>query len=407
MIDNIEIKKINKDLIFKLLFYNSILVIIGYATARGVGMGIFQAIKIFKTIFLFASLFYVIRINGFSIVNIYNRSVILFLVAVIFVFSFLGNDPFASLYKGLTFILPFLYVLLTMNHLLRYGAFNLLIAFSRIVLLTYSIVPIYYFLFATGTGNANIYGYQEGEFFVSNHYGWASTIFILCALTILRFYPLKKSMKLLIYTAIPFVFYLLIISANRSGILSIAIAMFFFITRDKFAHISLKIIVIVGAFLILSLIAVQENSAIDFLQEKNEMQLESGEEGRLIITQAMLRSFNVNPTFWFTGVGMFDYTQLFIYSGMKSAYHNSYWEVLFGTGVLVFSFFLYFMVIYPIKIFWRITTSYSLLVIPLMIIPLFEGNLTAGQFLFFPWFAYMILLNSKEFNYYSKVKINH
>ena len=77
------------------------------------------------------------------------------------------------------------------------------------------------------------------------------------------------------------------------------------------------------------------------------------------------------------------------------SYHNSYFELLFGLGVPLFLLFLVFMLFEPLIQFFKRVSRYDLLFIPLAIIPFFEGNLTAGQFLFFPWFSYIIALNSK------------
>ncbi len=77
-------------------------------------------------------------------------------------------------------------------------------------------------------------------------------------------------------------------------------------------------------------------------------------------------------------------------------YHNSYFEILFGLGVPLFILFMVFMLYEPIKQFLKRVSKYDLLLIPLVIIPFFESNLTSGQFLFFPWFSYVFALNAKK-----------
>lgn len=371
------------------------------------GLQIVPLIRTFKLVFLIGSLIYIIKENSVNINFLSNKKSIITVIIGVSVLAFFAEDPFPALYRSLTFVYPLLYILFSVNYLLRYGAFNVLIALSYAILLAYAFVPISYFLFGEGTGQANIYGHQEGDFFVSNHYGWGSAMFILSALTLLRFFPLKFYLRLALYLYLPFVFYLLIISGNRAGILAVFLALIIFLFKDQFARISTKIALIMGAVFIYGFIAVQENSVVDFLEEKNRTQLETGQEGRLIGTEAMLRSFEITPVYWFTGVGMFDYTQLHRYGGILATYHNSYWEILFGSGIIIFVIFLYFMVIHPFRVFWNLTSSYSLLFIPLLIIPLFESNLTAGQFLFFPWFTYMVLLNAKEFKFYYQQQKEH
>ena len=76
-------------------------------------------------------------------------------------------------------------------------------------------------------------------------------------------------------------------------------------------------------------------------------------------------------------------------------YHNSYYEILFGVGIILFLVFLSFMMFRPLIRYIKYYAKYTLLLPPLMILPFFESNLTGGQFLFFPWFTFMLLLNAK------------
>lgn len=311
--------------------------------------------------------------------------------------SFVSNNPFESIYKGLTFVFPLLYIIYSINYLLQYGAYNLLVSMSFLILVVYAVVPLSFLFLGFEIQRTNIYGYQEGEFFVSNHYGWSSVLFLLSSITVLRHYPLRKIYRLLIIILIPFVFYILIISGNRAGLLTGGLAFLIFFFKDRFFSLIGKFAVLSVIIFTVFLLSLTENSSIDYIEERNEMQIKSGNEGRLIGANAMLRSFSQNPVYWFTGVGMFNYTELHKYGGVLPVYHNSYSEVLFGSGIIVFLFFIKIMVYDPLKVFWKKISTFSLLAIPLIIIPFFESNLTGGQFLFFPWFSYILLLNAKEF----------
>lgn len=396
--NNIELKILFKDINFRFLFLNMVLVLIGYASANTLGMGVFGTIKVVRTILLFISIGFVLSINGFSTVRILNSQSVYIIVFFIFIGSFFGSNSISSLYRGFTFVIPFLYVVYCINYLLKYGAFNLLKGLSLMIMLVYLIAPISYLLFGADLSNTLIYGATDEDAFASNHYGWSSVIFILSAFTVLKYYNLNLIFKYTIFLFLPFVFYLLMISANRSGMLSLAIAFFFFIIKDKYIKISYKLLISTIPLLILFFISLQESSVFKFLQQKNEQQLESGVEGRFDAFSIMLNYLELNPSTWFYGVGMFNYENLEKGGALLYGYHNSYFDVLFGVGSFIFLFFLFFMVIWPFKIFWKTTASYSLLIFPLMIIPFFESDLTAGQFLFFPWFAYMVLLNAKEFH---------
>lgn len=399
-ISEFKIKSLLRDSVFILLALNMLWVLIGYALGTIQGSNSVDSMRIFKTIFVLISIVFVIYKNGITTSFIKNSNSLYFIIFAVSFLSFFADEPFQALYKSLTFVYPLLYIMYTINYLLRYGAINLLIGLSIIILSVYAIVPISFYLVGGSlVESTNIYGHHEGQYFVSNHYGWGSALFILSAFTVLRFYPLKTYYRIAIYIFLPFVFYLLMISANRAGILSLGVAFIVFFFKDKFATLSIKIALGLIVFIAIITISSRENSVIEYLKNKNEIQLESGNEGRLIGTNAMLNSFSKKPVYWFTGVGMFNYTELKLNGGILGTYHNSYWEILFGSGIFVFVFFLRIMIFSPFKIFWRITISYSLLIFPLMIIPFFEGDLTAGQFLFFPWFSYMILLNAEEFNF--------
>ncbi len=379
-------------------------VILGYALGTSIGISIVPFIRVFKIVFVIGSLIFVLYKNGISTFFLINNLSLYLIIFFVSFLSFFADEPFKALYKSLTFVYPFLYLVFSVNYLLRYGVINFLIGVSFAVLLVYALVPLSFYLIGGNLDDNIVYGYTEGNFFVSNHYGWGSTLFILSSLTIVRFYPLKTLHKIVIYIFLPLALYLLIISANRAGILSVFIAFVLFFIMDRQSSFTTKFILFFGALMVFFIVGIQEDSAIDFIIQKNESQLESGIEGRLIGTNAMIRSFENNPTYWFTGVGMFNYTELKLNGGVLGVYHNSYWEILFGSGIIVFAIFLNYVVFRPVIVFWKISGAYSLLLIPLIIIPFFESNLTAGQFLFFPWFIYMILLNAKEFTFMENQK---
>ncbi|RPD91728.1 hypothetical protein EGM88_14415 [Aureibaculum marinum] len=396
-----------KDAIFRLLFINMFLVVLGYAAAYSIGPWFIPFFSVFKQVLVFVSLVYVIKLNGFSTIYLLNKFNIYLLICVMMGLSFFSNEPFQSVYKGLTFIFPLLYIIYSVNYLLQYGAYNLLVSLSLMILIVYAFVPFSFLFFGFDIQKTNIYGYEEGRFFVSNNYGWSSTLFLLSSITVLRFYPLKRIYRLFILIFIPFVFYVLLISGNRAGLLSAGLAFIFLLFKDKIFSFMFKFTLVLLLFIAVALLSLKENSAISTIERRNEVQIESGNEGRLIGTNAMLKSFDNNPVYWFTGVGMFNYTELHKYGGILPVYHNSYWEVLFGAGIFVFIIFLKIMIYDPFRVFWNNISNYSLLAIPLIIIPFFESNLTGGQFLFFPWFSYIILLNSKEFRLYNIIKNGH
>jgi hypothetical protein len=398
------IKLLLRDPVFIILSLNFFWVIISYAlgTLFGKSSNPLFIMRQFKTLFLFLSFIYVLYRNGLSIKFLINRFSIFLVIIIVFLLSFFSPDIKESLYKTITFIYPLLYIVFSVNYLSKFGAINILIALSMVILVVYAIVPLSYFINGGSLDTNIIYGKNESNLFVSNHYGWSCALYIITSFTVLKFYPLKKLYKWCIIGFLPFVLILLILSASRSGILSVMIAFTFFILKKNSFNTFKKVLLIIFSFSILLILVNKNSFVVDYLAEKNSRQFESGDESRLITANSMFKTFGENPIYFITGVGMFNYSEINFNSLNLPSYHNSYLEILFGTGIFVFFAFLKFMIIKPIKVFWKTISDYSFLIFPLMLIPFFESDLTAGQFLFFPWFTFMIILNLKELNFYSK-----
>ncbi len=89
---------------------------------------------------------------------------------------------------------------------------------------------------------------------------------------------------------------------------------------------------------------------------------------------------------------MFNYDEVAPFRELGS-YHNSYLEIFFGGGIILFILFCLFMVFRPVGNYFKYYSKIFLIFPPLAIIPFFESNLTGGQFLFYPWFMLMLLFN--------------
>jgi O-antigen ligase len=262
---------------------------------------------------------------------------------------------------------------------------------------------ISYLIFGGNLSDTNIYGLDDtGQVFVSNHYGWSSALYILSFIYVFRNIKVKKYFLFLIISILVVALILLFSSANRASLISVALSVFPLVFRYKGIKRWYKVAFIIVFAGLLFYLLNRPDSAINFLIEKSKNQEAEGET-RFKITALMLNYFNNNPLKWITGIGIFNYG---IIRGKTNVltYHNSYWEILFGLGLPLFFMFLTFMVFRPLYRFIRVYSKYTLLFIPLLIIPYFESNLTAGQFLFFPWFTYMLLLNAK-FKYWNKRKV--
>jgi hypothetical protein len=134
------------------------------------------------------------------------------------------------------------------------------------------------------------------------------------------------------------------------------------------------------------------DSSINNRLTDTENQIETGEQ-RIEIANAGFAYLNENKIRWITGAGMFNYEEVMHGRVMSEDYHNSYFEVLFGGGIILFLLFMSFMFFRPFYYYVKYYSTYFTFLPPLVIIPFFESNLTGGQFLFFPWFCLSFLLN--------------
>lgn len=381
-----ELRKLLKDRIFLILCLNTFLVILAYGLNTFTRGATLIPVQILKMFFLFISICYVLIKGGikfFNFIGIYKN--IFFFSYFLFLFCLLSNEVGYSLSRALKFVVPLFYILFTIQYLGRYYAVvtiikGILIAF----LLVYSI-PIITFLF---TGNSleqvNIYGDADSSAFASNHYGWASIIFILASITLVTTTQFSKKFKVFVFVLLPLSLYLLVIAANRTSWISLVLAGIYFLMRKSKIKRSYIFLGFIGVAIFVFYLSGIEGSSVNFVYEKSLNQADEG-ESRFNVASSMFDLFNNHKSLWLTGVGF--YNHAFI-KGVTNlgAYHNSYYEILFGCGLPVFLLFLYFSVWRPVYIFFTYFRSYFPVLIPILIIPFFESNFTAGQFLFFPWF---------------------
>jgi hypothetical protein len=393
-------KKVLTDPVFILLFLNSLMVLLAYSY-NSYYQAISGTFTLVKQFLILASIFYLLT-QKISL-GIFRSSTLLIPITFLF-FSALRTSFLSSIYSLSTLFIPYFYLLFSLSYLVIHYEFKTTFAHLLILINAVYLYPVLiYYIFGSGFEKTNIYGIQENGFFYSNHYGWASTVFLTTAPAILYLFNPGKLYRNILLGSIILAFYLLIISANRASFLAISIALMVLLLYPKGIQLlkknNLKLLpflILIPAYFLIS-IKDQKGSAIEFLIAKNEKQFETKEmeESRLVVTDFSFRHFNEQPLLWFTGVGLFNHSFI---EGVTNlgAYHNSYWEILFGGGVFAFFFFLNVMVFRPFYVFKKYIGNFGLVIIPLVIIPFFESNLTGGQFLFFPWFSVMLLLNVRK-----------
>ncbi len=397
--------KIFRDPDFILLNINAFLVIIGYAIAvytRLESVAIMKFIKAFILIVSCIALFKDVKLyrNPIPSPTIIYISIFSFWV---FLMSFFSINVSFSIRTSMNFLLPFLYLYIAIHTLLnKYNTIDLLKSFIKSFNLIY-FVPVGAFLLSGGGfGQVNIYGSGggEGQFFVSNQYGWACALFIITSVDVwLNLRPRKRyKFFLIIFTLLAI--YLLLISGNRASWVSLILALFIFILRLKNIRTDFKIFIAVIPIASILWFYQLPESALQNRLDDTETQLASG-EARFNTAKLAINKFNENKMLWLTGAGMFNYEGVIRGEGLGD-YHNSYLEVLFGGGVILFLLFIYFMLIRPLYYYITFYSKYFLVIPPILVIPFFESNLTGGQFLFFPWFIFMLLFNVPP--YYDELK---
>lgn len=370
------------------------LVIVGYALGVLTGMASVGPMRVVKYSVLLLSVLFLLKksLLTLRLVASYMQAVIV--LSVLFIFFALLSDSTTSVLRVLTYIFPFLYVAFSVGYLLLlYPVRQVLHAFINAINWIYFLPIVSFFITGGSVTDTNIYDISEtGEdnAFVSNHYGWASTLFLLTALDLLRNVSLPWWRKLMLGVFSLIAIYLVLISGNRTSWLSLSIVGLVFIFKYRKIVLYQKVIL---SFLPLGLVLYllqDPDSAINARLEKTRTQQKKGEP-RAKTSMKMVSLFNQSPDLWVTGIGVFNKKKIESITGW-GGYHNSYFEVLFGAGIPVFLFFFYLIVIRPGWYYVRYFATYYLFFLPLLIIPFFESNLTGGQFLFFPWFIMAILM---------------
>ncbi|HEY5462806.1 MAG TPA: O-antigen ligase family protein [Hanamia sp.] len=387
-----------RDPVARLLFLNGFFVIFAYAAYNLTGGAATGSVRIFKNIFLFFSLTYMIATN--RIMNpgrIFDSGFVPVIFGVLIFYVSIGTgSAIDSFGRSLTFFIPFIYVYLSLTYIIaNFGIQLTLKGFHYGVLVIYSI-PLFIYIISGGKiTDTNIYVQNKNDqVFTANNYGWSATLYILSILFVWKDVKLTKISKVFFGVFLPVAILLFFTSANRTSWLSMAVAMIPFFFSFKAMHLKYKISIVLIMLGFISVLLSNPNSSLNFAKEKSNKQEQVGEE-RFIVAGIGRDYFNKEPTLWITGVGMFNFSSILENKSNLGNFHNSYYDILFGVGIPLFLLFLSFMVFKPIVRYIRYYSKYTLLIAPLMIIPFFESNLTGGQFLFFPWFTFMLLLNAK------------
>jgi hypothetical protein len=395
-IDKATIERIGRDPIFRLLLINMALVILGYALGVLTGLASVAPMRILKYTVLLISVLIVLKLNVriLSLLTRYAQGIFV-LSAALFLFALFTSSPLVSIGRALTFIIPFLYVALSVGYLLiRYTIRDTLNHCLNITNWIYFLPIVSYFITGGSLTDTNIYYISvenNDTAFVSNHYGWSGTIFIVTGIDLLRNANLPTWRRLLIVIFCGISMYLVLISGNRTSWLSLLLVFMVFIVQYRRIALYQKAILALLPLGLIFYLIQDPTSALNNRINKTRVQAAKG-EARASVAKTMSSYFNSNPVLWATGIGLFNSPRIKQIIGW-SGYHNSYFEVLFGTGVAMFLLFCYLLLVRPLWIYLRYFAEHYLFLFPFVVIPFFESNLTGGQFLFFPWFIFVLLMS--------------
>lgn len=375
-----------------LLVINVLLIVIGYGLAGFTGMASNIIMLPLKTLVLVFSFIHILN-DAKSITYRYSV-LVFFFVFLIFLFACFSSDIFRTISRSFPFIFPFVYLYLSLSYMLtKYSQESVIRFFVYLFNVIYSL-PILSFYFLGGSFALNdIYGEVIGGF-VSNHLGWSSLLFLLTSYDLYSNKILKgKYLGYVLLLLLPSV-YLLFISGNRASYLSFIIVFLVFAVRNNQINILFKGMVIALSFYLISSQLDDKDSALSKRLHKTELQMEDSEENKDTRATARKIGFNVmeeNPMTYITGLGLFSFRESVKYympsvnsELVRSGVHNSYLELYFGSGIIVFFIFFIFFIIKPIFNYLIYYSDRFTFVLPFFIIPFFESNLGGGQFLFYP-----------------------
>lgn len=403
--------------IYNIGFINILLLICGYFLVRRYGVELQPFLKSVRILFLVYSLFYLFKILPIQNLKLNYSSVYFFyfFVVLCILSSLLSEHTFLVTSKLLNFLPPVIFTIIYINTAyVKLGLNDTRNLLLHLFINSYS-VPLVLSIFFNGNYylGKNLYfdQYDDSKSFVSNHLGWSAIIVLTSAFAVLDSNKLKKYKKMSLYLLIVFSIMTIINSTSRTILFSL-ILYFIVLGMKKISKgVSyLKIVFAIFCFIIsLNYLYKSDLDSVNKVIDRTTTHLMNQSNiARFAFLQFAIDAFNDNPLYYFTGVGLFNdrfiAEQDFMFFTLNKAprkmynYHNSYADIFFGGGVLLFVIFLYLGLFKSLKQMWGSNNYYYLLVIPLHSIAFTENQLLGGQFIFFPLFFFICFSNLKILN---------
>ncbi len=370
-------------------FLNVFLVVWGYSL-RGIP---FQAVKGFRSVLIFLSLTALFFGQGqarYVFSGRKNWVLWTFVVLNLAVVPF-SVDFFRSTERLLAWLPFIIYINYFVVYLFRqYSKDEARFKLLQIYNLAYFYPVVILFISGAIFQTQNIYG-QNVSLYKTNVIGWACTMFVLTGFDIYNNRDSRLWLKRLFLFVAVLTVWGVVLTGSRSSYISLAAAAAVLVLRSDRMSIQFKSVVMVFVLGFAYYIIASPDSVVNLRSQYADMRQAKGEI-RFELAQKAFESLIKYPKLIFTGFGFDNFrTGLAEYGGVKTdlASHNSYLELLFSTGIFCFLFFVIILAFNALLKYIRFDSQQFVFMPMLLIIPYFESNLNAGQFLFFPWITFL------------------
>ncbi len=372
-----------------IFFLNVFLVVVGYSL-RG---GAFQAIKALRTGLVLVSLLGLFVGQG-QVKYIFNQQknwvlwffILLNVVVVPFSVNFFWSIERLVAWLPFVIYINYFVVYLFRQYPKDEAQIKLLQVFNTAYFYPVAIMFLYGVMFQT----QNIYGQNIGMY-KANVLGWGCTMFVLTGFDLYANRPEKKWIKQLFLVIAIISLWGIVLTGSRSSYVSLAAATMVLVLRSTQISITFKVLVGLFIMAFAFYIIKSPDSVINLRSQYADLRNTHGEV-RFELADKAFQSLIKYPGLIFTGFGFDNFKAgLYVYGGVQTelASHNSYLELLFSAGIFTFLFFLIFMVFNAIIKYLKFDSQQFVYMPMILIIPYFESNLNAGQFLFFPWLTFL------------------
>jgi O-antigen ligase len=372
-----------------LYFLNVFSVVFGYSL-RGDD---FQAAKLFRTALVMFSMAGIVLAQG-EITYIFDKKknwvlyLFLFLNLVVLPFSVDVTRSFERILAWIPFLIYTNYFIVYL--FAHYSKDDAKIKLLQIFSLSYFYPVLVMLLTGVAFQTENVYGQSIGSY-KANVIGWGCTVFIVMGFDLFANRPMVKWARYLFFAVVFLALWAIVLTGSRSSFAALALSTLVLVLRSKQISIYLKVAATICILGFAYYIIASPDSVVNLRAQYADIRKQKGEV-RFKLAEQAFGIFTTNPEVLFTGFGFDNFRAgLQYYAGIRTdlASHNSYLEILFSGGLFSFLFFVISFALNALIKYIRFDSRYFIFLPTLMVIPYFESNLNAGQFLFFPWMTFL------------------